>query len=932
MSQCKDKDSALNQPDLIGRETELAKLRDALENTISGKGSTIFIAGEAGIGKTRLVSELMKEAEAKNIQIIQGRCLLESLEPLMSIKTALREAGLFHLISGDAPPLIVSTYLMNDAGLLIAKAERGELDLDPYIFGSMLNAVGSFVKDSMAMVDKVECSGGLNILGYKEYKILIEECGVLNLATVIKGNLSEFLVGDMRNILADIQTEYSDTLKNWDGDLEKCNGIDAILSKLIKSGKYDGKFLVDDPKIRQENLFDNVLLGFLRLSEMKPILLFLDDLQWADPSTLALVNYLTRNTKKDRVLILGDYRPEDIIQSWDGKTHHLEIVMQNMGRDDLLEKIELKRLHPQNTKELIDSVLGNNYLEQKFFEKIFKETDGTPFFVLEVVKLLAEEKTIVPDEKGVWTLTDNMEKIDIPTKVYDVVKRRLDRLMKEQREMLECASVIGEEFQSEVVCKTVGQNKIQLLRNLSDIEKTHQLIHYLKDKYRFDHAKVREVLYNGIGEELRREYHRIVGDTIAELHKDNLDAVVNELAYHYLQANDLRAGEFLCRAGDRAKERYANEEAIRLYINALAVLKEKENLKKTIDESSPSKECDSDAEKVRISMLIGNLYLDLGLWNNSIKYYEDALRVAQKTGNDTIEVKALISLGLSKLHAGNNKEAEKNYIKAAEIAGKRDDMQNMGEIQRGLGYVHWRKGENDDAIEHYNQSISYSRNAGDSSSMAKTFIELGNVYNNWGQNEKAIEYYIKSISEMEKLNDYFELARAYNNIGDTYLHMKEWDKAIESLEKCRLASEKIGNRNIVAWAMFNSAEALANIGELDKAENYCINVMNICESQDDKIGMNGIFRCLGITYRFKKMWDKAVENINKSIVILTMLDIPFDLATTYFELGLVYREMGEVRDAIDNFGIAKNYYESVGAKNQAEEAAKIIKELEATKN
>jgi tetratricopeptide (TPR) repeat protein len=134
-----------------------------------------------------------------------------------------------------------------------------------------------------------------------------------------------------------------------------------------------------------------------------------------------------------------------------------------------------------------------------------------------------------------------------------------------------------------------------------------------------------------------------------------------------------------------------------------------------------------------------------------------------------------------------------------------------------------------------------------------------------------------------------------------------------------------------AWAMFNSAEALANIGELEKAENYCISALNICESQDDKIGMNGVFRCLGIIYRFKKQWNKAIENVNKSIVILEMLDIPFDLATTYYELGLVYREMGEVRGAIDNFGIAKNYYESVGAKNQAEETAKIIRELETAK-
>ena len=83
---------AFKTPYLIGREEEFSKLKYALENAIDGEGSTIFIAGEAGIGKTRLVSELKKEAEAKDVNILQGWCLAESLEPLMPIKSALREA------------------------------------------------------------------------------------------------------------------------------------------------------------------------------------------------------------------------------------------------------------------------------------------------------------------------------------------------------------------------------------------------------------------------------------------------------------------------------------------------------------------------------------------------------------------------------------------------------------------------------------------------------------------------------------------------------------------------------------------------------------------------------------------------------------------------------------------------------------------------
>ena len=269
-----------------------------------------------------------------------------------------------------------------------------------------------------------------------------------------------------------------------------------------------------------------------------------------------------------------------------------------------------------------------------------------------------------------------------------------------------------------------------------------------------------------------------------------------------------------------------------------------------------------------------------------------------------------------------------DYEKAFESAKKTNDVQSLGEIQRGLGYVHWRKGENDEAIEHYNQGISFSMKAGDISSMAKSFIELGNVYNHWNQHDKAIEYYNKSIGELEKLNDYYELSRAYNNIGDTYLQIKEWEKAIDSFDKCREAAEKIGNKNMVAWAMFNSSEALAYTGQLEKAESYCMNALNICETQDDKIGMNGVYRCLGIIYRFKEDWDQAVENFNKSISILELLDIPYDLGDTYFQLGTTYELMGEIMGAKQNYQMAKELFDTVGAKNQAEESQERLTALE----
>ena len=104
--------------------------------------------------------------------------------------------------------------------------------------------------------------------------------------------------------------------------------------------------------------------------------------------------------------------------------------------------------------------------------------------------------------------------------------------------------------------------------------------------------------------------------------------------------------------------------------------------------------------------------------------------------------------------------------------------------------------------------------------------------------------------------------------------------------------------------------------------------LEVCEAQDDKIGMNGAFRCFGIVYRLKEEWDKAVESFNKSILILEMLDIPYEQGDAYFELGKTYEVMGENMAAIDNLSMAKQLFDTVGAKTEAKAVEEKIASLE----
>jgi tetratricopeptide (TPR) repeat protein len=915
------KGEALYEPAFIGREVELAKLKGALNAAATGKGSSFFIAGEAGIGKTRLVSELIKEAESKNARIIRGWCLAESLEPLMSIKTALREAGLFHIISGDPPPLVVSAYLTNNAGIIIAKSEREELKLDPDIFASMLNAVGMFVKDSLRMIDQVEKTGGMNILGYKEYKIVLEESNGLHLACVTRGPLSELLVSDMRALLSDIHKRFGDALVAWDGDSDKVKDVVNMVSGLITSGRFNGKSLVDDPKIRQENLFDNVLLGFRRLSSEKPIMLFLDDLQWADPTTLALIHYLSRNTKGDRMLMVGAYRPEDVARSWDGKTHQLETAMQNMNRDSLLERLELNRLDSDHSKRVVESALGATLSDKTLENRIYRETDGNPFFILEVVKLLVEEGAIAKNEDGTWNLVTEVDKLDIPSKVYDVVKRRLDRLMEEQRRILDCASVVGDEFQSDVVGKVVKIEKLHLLENLSKLEKTHRLVYYLKDKYRFDHAKVRDVLYNGISDELKREYHRIIGDTIAELHKDNHNDVIDQLAHHYYEAKDERASEYLIKMGKNAWHEASTVESARAYTMALEMTKnpcmriegliglidvhlfygEFKLAGKNIKEAATYvKDCRDKRLEAKLCLREGNLKRRIGDIDEAKILFEKGLHIYKAIGDKEGVADAYNILASDAYSRGNYDGALEIITNSLQIEKERGNNGRIAEVYRHMGLITTSLGDYNCAMDCLEKSRLMSKEMGNKRTIIAVLNNMADIAQVRGNNEEGIrllEMVVKTYNEIKKEYDLYHIYYNKAKIADLkHDHQKAIEYYGEGLRLCEDKGDKLGG----SYFYKKISDVYIEMGDFAKALEYAKQYQKISDAIDDKFGkITSLQHNAGLYFRNDE-YDKALKCCKDSLKIAKSIKAHRRMVIDYCKMAEIYLKLNDVNKALDN--------------------------------
>jgi pimeloyl-ACP methyl ester carboxylesterase/DNA-binding transcriptional ArsR family regulator len=305
-------------------------------------------------------------------------------------------------------------------------------------------------------------------------------------------------------------------------------------------------------------------------SEKQPIMLFLDDLHLADSSTLKLLQNLARLIKKSRLFLVGTYRQEALTKTAEATNQPFLDFVKTVKRNDLAQNIKLKRLNKEQSSELINNVLGiDDYLLAK---RIYSETEGNPFFVIETLRFLINKKLLkIKDNK--WKLAKDIKAVEIPPKISDIILHRTNILREEERDILDCASVIGEEFSSDIIEKITGLNRLRLLKKLSRIERKYQLIHSFDGKYRFDHAKIREVLYQEMAPELRQEYHSLIAQQLEKKYKNRLDKVVNQLAHHYYKSGiTQKAVPYLLEAGKKSRKRYALFETIRYSSQALEAM------------------------------------------------------------------------------------------------------------------------------------------------------------------------------------------------------------------------------------------------------------------------------------------------------------------------------------------------------------------------
>jgi DNA-binding SARP family transcriptional activator len=308
----------------------------------------------------------------------------------------------------------------------------------------------------------------------------------------------------------------------------------------------------------EARLWEGVARLLIALAQQKPLMLVLDDLHWADASSLALLGYVLRRAGDVPLRMVATVRAAD-------HPAPLRTLLTALIREGRLERILIRRLSITETESLARALSPRD--AARLAPWLYRTTEGNPFVIAELVHHARTIGLLTSDGRLSATLPD--EPI-VPASVYSLIQERLARLSSAARRVIDTAVAVGRVFSFDVVARAAALSETAALDAINELLAA-RLIEPLPDgRFQFDHSLTMEVAYREVGELCHRALHRRVAETLEALNRDRLDEVAGQIAWHFIEGGaPERAAPYALRAGRHAASVAAWTEAIAFYEQAL---------------------------------------------------------------------------------------------------------------------------------------------------------------------------------------------------------------------------------------------------------------------------------------------------------------------------------------------------------------------------
>jgi class 3 adenylate cyclase/tetratricopeptide (TPR) repeat protein len=347
----------------------------------------------------------------------------------------------------------------------------------------------------------------------------------------------------------------------------------TALARLVPGIGGDGD-RVGDPDTERLLLLEGVVELLAAVSAREPVMVVLDDLHWADTASLQVLRHLIASPTPTTVTIAITYRDTDL-----GRSDELTRLLADLHREGNVTRLSLHGLADTEITELLAAAAGHDLddVGVGLAHALRRETDGNPFFTGELLRHLGESGGIVLNDDGRWALAGELEELGLPSSVRDVVGRRVERLGDEALRVLTLASVIGRDFDVDLLALLADVDEDELLDHL-DAGVTAALLAEsdIAGRYRFTHALTQHSLYDELSPTRRQRAHQRIAEALEAQARPDDATTLAELAHHWVAATRpadvAKALEYVRRAGDAALDALAPDDAIGWYRQALDLI------------------------------------------------------------------------------------------------------------------------------------------------------------------------------------------------------------------------------------------------------------------------------------------------------------------------------------------------------------------------
>lgn len=662
-----------------------------------------------------------------------------------------------------------------------------------------------------------------------------------------------------------------------------------------------------EPSAERARLLNQVSQFLLNIAAEQPTLLLLDDLHFADPGSLAILEMVIQQAVESSLLVAGAYR--DVMLSYSNPTNRFITALE---ADNLVARVALRRLSQTVVKQMLETLLGNT-VSRKFIRSIYRATEGNPLFVEELIKSLAIDGQIVLRD-GRWE-QQQTHLIHIPGSVKAVLGKRLDYIGKQSLELLQLAAVIGRSFSLNLLIEAslFAEDEIQWAIEEALRGQLVEVVNVadrpnggsgadINVHYQFQHALIRETLYDELRPLRRRQLHRRVAAAMEKQAGDEPVSNPAVLANHFIAgAQDEKAVGYLRQAGQKSFRFYANEEAVDYLGQACEILED------LALELSGQQERANLMERFDLLSLQRKIFDLMGDRDREFVALETLQELAETLNHKQRWIEVLSSLSTHYWHVGKLNQAQETARKALEMARQDDDIVGQQDALEKIARVLWTR-RNGQSMDYATQALELAKQSDNREREGRLLELIGHIYaDTLHDAERAAVYFNQALEICREIDNPYEEAWTLWGIGGLSMLVGDYSVAFERYNEAKKIAEDIGATLQVGWDLYSIGDIWYNLGNQEQALDCYQQAQVIFNTSHHERGKISAFISLGLVFMALNKPAEAMSYLEQGQQQAEERNDLRLMLRSYEALSAYYRHQG----GSDNLSTAVKFGEQV---------------------